>query len=157
VSPLVPILLLGAGAVASRRARVRRASSSRVQIRQPPGKTQMRPRIVVVNNCEAWAIPDAWWMRVAQPRFAKHVEAGVTSIPDLTFVLLDGEVGSCPLPPSLDVQVDVPTSADYWGGPPQMLYLAQHIAQAVEVGLSDWQREGGTPVLALPPPVTEGT
>lgn len=156
MTPLVPLALFSTGVVIRARSRARRAQSNRVQVRQPSEGT-LRPQIVVVNDCEAWSIPDAWWLRVAQPRFEKLVAAGARNVASITFALIEGEVGSCPLPPSLDVQTQVETSDDYWAGPPQMLFLAQHVAEAVQIGLENFQQEGGVPTLALPPPVTEET
>lgn len=139
---ILPVILI-AGTVLAVTSR-RKAQQESVA-RQPHDGT-LRPQIVVANDCQAWWIPDTWWTHIAQPKFERMLAAGETNVGTLTYALLDGELASCALPPSLDSSDD-PSSEDYWPGPPQMLYLAQHVGEAVADGVTRFLEEGGAPKL----------
>lgn len=101
----------------------------------PKSTLLLRPQIVISVRCDAWSIPDSWWFKVAQPGLVKLVTDGKTDPEGITYALLEHEVGKCPLPPDPDVQVDTPGTPNFWNGPPQMLYLVQHVLQEVNIAL----------------------
>lgn len=109
----------------------------RLQARFRVTKTPVpfRPQVVVDTTCEGWAIPDSWWFRVAQPGLEELLQLGAKNPEEIAYALLQDEVGKCPLPPSTSVQVDNPAGDDYWAGPPELLYLVQHVQEEVEHAL----------------------
>ena len=76
----------------------------------PRSTILLRPQIVIAQRCDAWAIPDSWWFKVAQPALETLVGQGKTDPEGIAYALLEHEVGKCPLPPDPDAYLNDPTS-----------------------------------------------
>jgi hypothetical protein len=116
--------------------------------------------LVIASDCSSWEMPEVWIIQTAQPRFYQRLveihqatggdleEAKRQGLLDpvvLTYAVLDGEIGACPLPqlPRDDgttlsfreLQADIPQHADYYPHP-AILGLFDTIYEAVEAALS---------------------
>lgn len=116
--------------------------------------------LVIAQDCSSWEMPEVWIIQTAQPRFyqrlleaheatagdleqAKH--RGLLDPVTLTYQVLAGEIGACPLPlqPREDgttltfreLQSDIPQHDDYFPHP-AILGLFDTIYEAVEAALA---------------------
>lgn len=127
-----------------------------------PPKLEQIPKtpLVIAPDCSSWEMPETWIIQTAQPRFYRklldaHAAAdgqldeakrrGLLDPVTLTYDVLQGEVGSCPVPfvshedgtqwTFRELQSDIPQHDDYYPHP-AILGLYDTIFEAVEAALS---------------------
>lgn len=150
--------------------RIRRAGA-------PPKRKVVEPsRLRIADDCGSWDMPETWILQRAQPRFygrllealrstqgdLEEAEAkGLLDPVSLTYAVLDGEIGQCPMPRAVlddgavlsfrELQPDLPQRPDYYPHP-AILGLFDTIFEAVEAALEVFRRTGD-PARALLFPV----
>lgn len=127
-----------------------------------PPKLEPIPKspLVIAADCASWEMPETWIIQTAQPRFYKKLvdahaatggqldeakRRGLLDPVTLTYDVLAGETGSCPVPLVVrddgsqwsfrDLQSDIPQHEDYFPHP-AILGLYDTIFEAVEAALS---------------------
>lgn len=135
--------------------RVRRTKPAERPKLEPIPKTPL----VIAEDCSSWEMPETWIIQTAQPRFYRKLldihaavggelekakERGLLDPVALTYHVLEGEVGSCPVPlrqredgsqwTFRDLQSDIPQHEDYYPHP-AILGLYDTIFEAVEAAL----------------------
>lgn len=147
--------------------RMRRATTSNTA-KPPPAKPQEIPKtpLEIASDCSSWDMPDTWILQTAQPRFHERVSTalhatkgdldqakrqGLLDPVSLSYAVLDGEIGSCPVPLKerddgtmltfRELQADIPQHDDYYPHP-AILGLFDTIYEAVEAALSVLEQTG---------------
>lgn len=146
-----------------RRGRSMRKTGTTTTTTTPPiPKPEQIPKtpLDIASDCSSWEMPDTWIIQTAQPRFYDRItaamlattgdldkarEQGLLDPVALSYAVLDGEIGSCPVPlleredGSLltfrELQADIPQHDDYYPHP-AILGLFDTIFEAVEAALS---------------------
>lgn len=149
--------------------RMRRTSNtSRPKLEEIP-KTPLQ----IASDCSSWEMPETWIIQTAQTRFHERMIAALQSTKgdleeanrqglldpvSLTYAVLHGEIGSCPVPLQhrddgttlsfRELQADIPQHDDYYPHP-AILGLFDTIYEAVEAALSvlEQTREPGRALL----------
>lgn len=136
--------------------RMRRTTTTKPTTPQVVPKTQL----VIASDCSSWEMPEEWIIQTAQPRFYQRLldvrqstggnleeakRRGLLDPVALTYHVLDGEIGACPLPHKerelgspltfRELQSDIPQHDDYYPHP-AILGLFDTIFEAVEAALS---------------------
>lgn len=116
--------------------------------------------LVLAEDCSSWEMPETWIIQTAQPRFYQRLVAvhhetagdldeakrqGLLDPVALTYAVLEGEIGTCPVPEGQredgtrltfrELQSDIPQHEDYYPHP-AILGLYDTIFEAVEAALS---------------------
>lgn len=148
--------------------RMRRTKSTTTASVPPKPKPEQIPKtpLEIADDCSSWVMPDTWIIQTAQTRFydritaALHVtkgdvaqaaEQGLLDPVALSYAVLDGEIGSCPVPlleredgstlTFRELQADIPQHDDYYPHP-AILGLFDTIYEAVEAALSVLEQTG---------------
>ncbi len=133
-----PLTIIGAGALA-----VWLLSKNAPKKSGPPK---------IVWEGTAWADPTEKWWGAAEPKLGALLINDPSNVDPrhLAWAILQGDVpqsvGGLPdepyAPDGTPWQTDVPGAENFWTGAPTVIYLIDHVAEAVNAALPHWTETG---------------